>query len=58
LDWSQIERVRVDDRQRFGLRSELLEIDTGEALYLFSTYDLDAPCADVAETLEALRTRH
>jgi hypothetical protein len=57
LDWSQVERVRVDDRPRFGLRSEMLEIDTGEALYLFSTYDLNAPCADVAETLETLRTR-
>jgi hypothetical protein len=32
----------------------MLEIDTGDALYLFSTYDLNAPCSDVEETLLAL----
>jgi hypothetical protein len=57
LRWSQIERVRVDDRPRFGIRSEMLELDAGENLYLFSTYDLNAPCGDVAEALTALRAR-
>jgi Bacterial PH domain len=56
LAWSRIERVRVDERQRFGVRSQFLEIDTGDSLYLLSRYDLDAPVQDVAETLTRLRT--
>jgi hypothetical protein len=55
LAWSEIERVRVDRRTRLGLRSEMLEIDAGESLFLFSTYDLNAPCADVEEALHQLR---
>ena len=31
LPWAQIERVRVDRRDRLGLRSEMLEIDAGDA---------------------------
>jgi hypothetical protein len=57
LAWSQIERVRVDDRPRFGIRSEMLELDAGDTLYLFSTYDLNAPCTDVADALTQLRAR-
>ncbi len=56
LAWSEIERVRVDERRRLGVRSQLLEIDTGDTLHLFSQYDLDAPVTDVAETLAQLRT--
>jgi hypothetical protein len=56
LPWSQVERVRVDTRPRLGLRTETLEIDTGETLHLFSSYDLGAPPADVAARLAALRT--
>jgi hypothetical protein len=56
LAWAQIERVRVDEHRRLGLRSELLEIDAGDALYLFSPYDLGAPCGEVAQTLIGLRT--
>ena len=55
LPWSRIERVRVDHRARLGMRSELLEIDAGDSLHLLSTYDLNADCADVAETLLRLR---
>ncbi|MGH3682699.1 MAG: PH domain-containing protein, partial [Natronosporangium sp.] len=51
LGWSQVERVRVDVRRR----SRLLEVDTGEQLYLFSRYDLDADLAEVAGALERLR---
>lgn len=51
LGWSQVERVRVDVRRR----SRLLEVDTGEQLYLFSRYDLDADLAEVAGQLERLR---
>lgn len=52
LEWSQVERVRVDIRRR----SRLLEVDTGEQLYLFSRYDLDADLDEVASQLEQLRT--
>jgi hypothetical protein len=55
LAWSEIERVHVDQRTRLGLRSEMLEIDAGESLHLFSTYDLNAPCSDVEESLRQLR---
>lgn len=54
--WPQVERVRVDRRERRGLRNALLEIDTGDTLHLFSTYDLGAEPAEVAEALNALRT--
>jgi hypothetical protein len=53
LPWSQIEAVRVDARSRYGVRSEYLEIDVGETLYLFSAYDLGARPADVARALAA-----
>jgi len=52
LPWAQIERVRIDERQRLGLRTELLEIDTGSDLYLLSGYDLGAPPRDVLNQLE------
>lgn len=52
LAWSQVQRVRVDVRRR----SRLLEVDTGEQLYLFSRYDLDADLDQVAGQLERLRT--
>jgi hypothetical protein len=56
LDWPQIERIRLESRVRAGLRSEFLEIDTGDMLYLLSTYDLNARPADVADELNRLRT--
>ena len=55
LAWSQIERVRVDRRQRIGLTSEMLELDTGTTLHLFSMYDLGVPPEQAAEELLALR---
>src|SRR4051794_21737992 len=55
VPWDLVERVRLDERRRFRVRSQLLEIDAGDTLYLFSTYELSAPCADVLERLEALR---
>jgi len=57
LAWSEIERVRVDQRNRLGLRSEMLEVDAGESLFLFSTYDLNAPVADVEAALRRLSSR-
>ncbi|HWG99775.1 MAG TPA: PH domain-containing protein [Pilimelia sp.] len=55
LAWSEVERVRVDDRPRLGLRTRTLEIDTGEALYLFGPHDLGAPPEEVAARLATLR---
>jgi len=53
--WADVERMRVDARSRGGMRSELLEIDAGEHLFLLSRYDLNAHPADVYEELLRLR---
>jgi hypothetical protein len=55
LPWTLIDRVRVDERERVGLRSRMLEIDAGESLHLLSTYDLNAQVADVVDELLRLR---
>jgi len=55
LTWAQIERVRVDRTGRRGLRGELLELDAGEAIYLFSAHELGALPEDVAAALADLR---
>jgi len=57
LRWSEIERVRLDHRDRLGVSSVLLEIDADDALYLFSMHDLGADPREVLETVERLRTR-
>ena len=56
LAWSEIERVRVDRRARAGVRTELLEVDAGDYLYLFSRYELGAEPEDVLASLQALRS--
>ncbi|MET0495271.1 MAG: PH domain-containing protein [Actinoplanes sp.] len=53
--WPQVERVRVYRRERAGLRSELLEIDAGETLHLFSIHELGTDPEEVTEALQALR---
>jgi hypothetical protein len=58
LAWSELERIRVDERIRLGLRSQLLELDSGDNLYFFGAADLGAPVADVAEHLARLRARY
>ncbi|GLY04971.1 MULTISPECIES: PH domain-containing protein [Actinoplanes] len=55
LPWSEVERVRVDTSVRRGLRSELLEIDTGEEIFVFGPHDLGAVPEDVATALGDLR---
>ncbi|WP_238019487.1 PH domain-containing protein [Dactylosporangium sp. AC04546] len=55
LTWPEVERIRVDTRSRAGLRSELLEIDTGDTLHLFSMYDLNTHPSAVAEDLDRIR---
>jgi len=56
LPWAHIERVRVDVSSRRGLRSELLELDAGESIFLFSAHELGALPEDVATALAELRT--
>ncbi|HEV8568944.1 MAG TPA: PH domain-containing protein [Actinoplanes sp.] len=56
LAWSQIERVRMDRRERLGLRTRLLELDAGDSLYLFSQHDLGADPEEVLGTMLALRS--
>ena len=51
LAWAQIERVRVDHRDRLGVHTELLEVDAEDNLYLFSMHDLGAPPDEVLRTL-------
>ncbi|GIF11415.1 PH domain-containing protein [Actinoplanes teichomyceticus] len=55
LRWSEVERLRVDRTARRGLRSELLEIDAGDAIYLFSAHELGAAPEDVRTALASLR---
>ena len=56
LPWSEIERVRVERSVRRGLRSEVLEIDAGETLYVYGPHDLGALPEDVAAQLSDLRS--
>jgi hypothetical protein len=56
LAWPLIEHVRVDRRDRLGIRTELLEIDCDDNLYLFSMHDLGAHPESVLATLQQLRT--
>lgn len=56
IPWRDVERIRIDERRRFGTRSALLEIDTGETLHLFGPSELGEPVEDVADALRHLRT--
>ena len=51
VPWEAIEDVKVDVRRRYGLRSEMLEIDTGDDLHIFSPHDLGASPTEVAAAL-------
>jgi hypothetical protein len=54
--WPEVAQVRVDRRDRLGVRTELLEIDTDDNLYLFSVHDLGAPPEEVLARLRAIRS--
>ncbi|MBX6356930.1 MAG: PH domain-containing protein [Micromonosporaceae bacterium] len=54
LPWSQVDRVRVDERHRLGLRTELLEIDIGDELLFLSERDLGVPPAEALAALAPL----
>lgn len=55
IPWADVERVGVGEHRALGRRTPVLEIDTGEALHLFSRHDLGVPCEDVERELAALR---
>ncbi|GAA1001751.1 hypothetical protein GCM10009555_106820 [Acrocarpospora macrocephala] len=55
IPWPQIERIRVDSRARYGTRMQLLELDTGDNIHLFSKFDLGEPVVPVAEVLMRMR---
>ena len=57
LPWGQIAAVRLDHRDRLGVRNEMVEIDADDALYLFSLHDLGAEPREVLAVLEQLHAQ-
>jgi hypothetical protein len=57
IAWTDIAGIRVDARRGILLRSQVLELDTGDNLYFFGTNDLGAPCDEVADRLRSLSAR-
>jgi hypothetical protein len=55
LAWSEIERLRVYETSRLGARSEMLEVDTGDELFLFSRFDLGVEPEEALRAVEAVR---
>ncbi|NRQ39114.1 PH domain-containing protein [Nonomuraea sp. NN258] len=51
VPWESIWDIKVDVRRRWGLRSEMLEIDTGDHLHIFSPHELGASPTEVAAAL-------
>lgn len=57
IPWSSVERVAVARRPHAGIRTETLEIDTGDAVYVFTKHDLGVPPEEVAAALDARGSR-
>jgi hypothetical protein len=57
LPWEQIAAVRLDNRYRLGISNDMVEIDTDDALYLFSMHDLGAEPREVLAALEQLHAQ-
>jgi hypothetical protein len=55
LPWTAVERIGVDASTRFGARTELLEIDAGETIVLFSRFDLGVDPDEAERRLAAVR---
>ncbi|WP_327580794.1 PH domain-containing protein [Nonomuraea sp. NBC_00507] len=51
VPWEAIWDIKVDVRRRWGLRSGMLEIDTGDHLHVFSPHELGASPTEVAAAL-------
>lgn len=57
IGWDDVTHVKIDARRGMFLRSQVLELDAGDQLYFFSSYELSKPIDEVAETLAAIRSR-
>lgn len=57
LPWGQIAAVRLDHRDRLGVRNEMVEIDVDDALYLFTLHDLGAEPREVLAVLQQLHAQ-
>jgi hypothetical protein len=55
LAWSELERVRVDSRDRLGATTRMLEFDAGAEIYMLSQYDLGEDPRAVLARLTELR---
>jgi hypothetical protein len=55
LPWSAIERIDVDEHNRYGLTSRTLELEAGELLVVLGKRALGADPRDVASTLARIR---
>ncbi|MDP9798624.1 hypothetical protein J2S43_007136 [Catenuloplanes nepalensis] len=56
LSWDRIEAVRLDARPRLGVRTETLEVDTGDTLHVFTKADLGVPPEEVLPLLTEVRS--
>lgn len=55
LQWSDVDRLAVDERTRLGRTVRTLEIESGDLLVVFGRYTLGADPADVRDALLRLR---
>jgi hypothetical protein len=57
IAWADVASIKVDARRGILLRSQVLELDTGDNLYFFGTNDLGTSCDEVADRLRVLSGR-
>ncbi|MDH2424892.1 PH domain-containing protein [Sphaerisporangium sp. TRM90804] len=57
VPWTQITHIRVARHARYGLRWDMLEVETKDGLHLFSSHELGVPCDTVADELFQFRWR-
>jgi hypothetical protein len=55
LPWSQVERVVVDERKRYGLTARTLEVDAGETLVVLGRRSMGADPREVVGTIARIR---
>lgn len=53
--WSDVERIRIDDRRRLLGRSVLLEIDVNTDLYFLGRYDLGVHPLEALDEITVVR---
>jgi hypothetical protein len=55
LLWSELQRVEVDERSRYGLTTRTLELDAGDTLVVLGRRALGTDPRDVADALARIR---